>query len=170
MMTRNNFTPWTKFPTSGGHFFEENFAFWKNPYACRDRADVHRNWNPNLVYESAGLEMVPKDDYSHMNTDKWTKFWYTVDQLHDWVHGMKTIDDIMLQHFVGAYYNGIKSIFMENGVLERYENAGLLDEDGDWHKNLFRNFRDAQQEHFRLSVDEKEELRDELLAEKAKVM
>jgi hypothetical protein len=43
-MTRNNFTPWTKFPTAGGHFFEENFAFWKNPYACRDPADVERNW------------------------------------------------------------------------------------------------------------------------------
>ncbi len=90
-------------------------------------------------------------------------------QLHDWVHGMKTIDTMLLQHFVSAYYNGIKSIYMDNGVLDRYENAGLLDEDSDWHRNLFSNFRDAQQEHFNLSVDEKEELRDELLAEKAKV-
>jgi hypothetical protein len=103
-----------------------------------------------------------------MGTEKWTKFWYAVDQLHDWVHGKKTIDTMLLQHFVSAYYHGIKSIYMDDGVLERYENAGLLDEDSDWHKTLFSNFRDKQ-EHFNLSPDEKEELRDELLSEKARV-
>jgi hypothetical protein len=54
------------------------------------------------------------------------------------------------------------------GTLQKYKEAGLLDEASDYHKNLYKHLRDGQQEHFRSSEEEKETLMKDLLTEKAR--
>jgi hypothetical protein len=56
------------------------------------------------------------------------------------------------------------------GARQRYSEAGLLDTASDYHANLYKHFRDAQQQHFHLSDEEKEMLMKDLLEEKAKVV
>ena len=175
-LVRNKFTPWTKFPTANGHFFEEKFVTWRNPQACRSRIDVQRIWKPNLVVVDADGDMKLKFDYNHMNTDKWMKFWYAVDQLYEWVHDRKTIDATTLQHLMGAYYHGVKDVYKTSknevgkGARQRYSEAGLLDTERGYHARLYKHFRDEQQDYYRLSDEEKDMLMNELLQEKAKVV
>jgi hypothetical protein len=104
--------------------------------------------------------MLPNYDYNHMNTDRWMKFWYAVDQLYEWVHDRKTIDATTLQQLISAYYHSVKHIDKTStnevgkGARQRYTEAGLLDTASDYHANLYKHFRDAQQEHFSLSDEE----------------
>jgi hypothetical protein len=51
-----------------------------------------------------------------------------------------------------------------------YTAARLLEPVSEYHTELFRNYRDGEQAHFRLSDEEKDELMKELLAEKANVV
>jgi hypothetical protein len=137
---------------------------------------VQRIWKTNLVVVNADGDIQLKFDYNHMNTDKWMKFWYTVDHLYEWVHDRKTIDATTLQQLISAYYHGVKDVYKTSknevgkGARQRYSEAGLLDPASDYHARLYKHFRDEQQEYFALSDEEKEMLMKELLEEKAKVV
>jgi hypothetical protein len=173
-MVRNKFTPWTRFPTTtDGKFLGDTFITWKNPYACRTPGDVQRECINKLVAETTSdghTTMVLKFDKDEMNTNKWMKFWYSVHKLYEWAHNKENIDDATLQHYIRAYYNGVKDIYKEKGALQHYRNARLFEEESDDHRNLFRNFRDRQYEYFNLNDDEKDELMKYLLREKANVV
>jgi len=169
-MVRNKFTPWTRFPTTtDGQFLGDTFITWKNPYACRTPGDVKRECIDKLVVQNTpdGNIMVLKFDKDKMNTDKWMKFWYSVHKLYEWVHYKENIDAVTLQHYISAYYHGVKDI---DEPLRHYRNARLFEEESDYHRKLFRNFRDIQQQDYNLSDDEKDQLMQYLLNEKKNVV
>jgi hypothetical protein len=177
-MVLNKYTPWTRFPVGNGRFFGEEFVTWKNPYACRSRDDVIKQWQPNLKpAPGGGPRMVVNFDINKMNTNKWMKFWYAVHMLHEWVLRIRELDEATLLQYISAYYNGAKDLYKdrmkedgrrEAGAFLHYTEAGLLREEDETHRQLFRNFRDPAQ--YNLHPVQQDALRDLLLAEKKKVV
>ena len=177
-MVRNKYTPWTRFPVGNGRFFGEEFVTWKNPMACRSRADVRDIWEPNLTAASGGgPRLVVKFDRNEMNKNKWMKFWYAVHMLHEWVIRIRELDEATLLQYISAYYNGAKDLYKdrmkedgrrEAGAFHHYTEAGLLREEDETHRQLFQNFRDPVL--YNLHPSQQDALRDLLLAEKKRVV
>ncbi len=178
-MTRNKFVPWTRFPTANGQFFcVENFFTWKNPHASRSDYDLKRILEDNLqtVHTPEGRRMIPIYHSDKLGQQRWAKFWYAVHELDQWVHRRTTIDAVTLEQHIQTYYHTVKHIYKESrtqydrGARQMYTAARLLEPESKYHMDLFRNYRDGEHEHFRLSDEEKDELMNELLAEKANVV
>jgi hypothetical protein len=172
MMTQFTFTPWTRFPVPNaagvfdGHYLNEKFQAWWNPTAHYSNCEVRPHIKGFLLEEDRGGQKVLLPNYSTSSrTCKFEKFWLAVHVLYEWVTCKHGVDDRTLKMCIANYYHTKQYIDCAKGARGHYVAAGILGDDTEQLKTVFREFRPD----LNLTPTQKDELMAFLLTKKSEV-